>query len=464
MNAKRILITVNDGRIAINVLQTDIMRILRATPGLETYLLVHPRKLGYFTRLFADDKVHVVGNEPEPQGRLEFLFATVFLNSIPTRSLRIWQRTRYLGKGKPMLYAVASILRRAGRFRVWRRFLRLLDRRLAPTPRFYRELMDRVKPDLVFATNMMSRDDVALMRLAAERGVKTVGMVKSWDGPTTKLFVRTIPDLILVNNSTIKDELVSLYDVPPERVEAIGIPHYDGWKRADLAMPREEFFRELGLDPGKRTVVYAAAGDWMNSGDAEIVRQLSAATRDGRLPGVQILVRLHPKYASAAEGLAGLPHVVVMRPGTDVTGELVHWEYEDKDVRLLVSTLRWTDVIVNTASTFTIDAAVEDRPIVLIAFDGAGEEPYDRSVVRYYDREHMRQIVESGGAKLARSMDGLLDAIRSYLDDPSLDAAGRARIREDQCYRLDGQAGRRGAEALLRSLESRQPTPDRVAV
>jgi hypothetical protein len=302
---------------------------------------------------------------------------------------------------------------------------------------------------VIFLNTMMSPDDVALARLAARQGIATVGMIKGWDNPTTKTFIRTIPDKVVVHNELIKAEINRLYDVPVERIVVTGIPQYDRWLDPGLVVPKEELFRSLGLDPERRLILYAAAGDWMNKADEEIVRLLAAAIADGRLSGAQVLVRLHPKYPSTAEGLAGLPHVVVERPGTNVTGELVHWEYEERDLRRLVSTLKWSDVAVNTASTFTIDAAIIDRPIVLVGFDGARQLPYDSSVLRYYDREHMRPVVESGGARLAKSPEELVRAIASYLSDPSEDAEGRARIRETQCGRLDGRAGERIALTIL---------------
>lgn len=444
-----ILVTVNDGRIAMNIVRTDAFRQLLAEPDVYVTLLVNARKADYYRASFSGPRVTVIANTPSPQTRFELAFALLCLNSIPTFSLRIWQRTRYWEKGRYGLYTIAALCRFLGRFRAWRALLRLLNRSVVPVPAFYPTLLDTVQPDGIFATNMMSRDDVALLRLAKKRGIPSVGMIKSWDNPTTKSFIRDIPDTVIVHTELLKEEVVQLFDVPRERVVVSGLPQYDLWTDRSLLLSRDAFFAKIGADPAKRLLVYAAAGDWMNQADADIVRFLSGAIISGTFGPAQLLVRLHPKYASTAEQLATLPHVIVERPGTHVTKELVDWEYEDADTLHLMNTLAWSDVVMNTASTFTIDAAIFDKPIILIGYDGARQLPYDASVIRYYDREHMCQIMESGGATLVRSDVELAAAIIAALEHPEQNVAGRAAIVAAQCYRLDGKSGARVADALL---------------
>ena len=79
------------------------------------------------------------------------------------------------------------------------------------------------------------------------------------------------------------------------------------------------------------------------------------------------------------------------------------WDLPTDDIEHLVRLLRDADVVINTASTLAIDAAVLDRPVVSIAYDPSGDLPYDRSVRRYYDYTHMAHVVRAGAVKLAVS-------------------------------------------------------------
>jgi hypothetical protein len=47
----------------------------------------------------------------------------------------------------------------------------------------------------------------------------------------------------------------------------------------------------------------------------------------------------------------------------------------------------------------------------------------------------------------------LTDYINSYLRDPELDGIGRRKIREEQCWKLDGKSGERIANYILKYLD-----------
>ena len=58
----------------------------------------------------------------------------------------------------------------------------------------------------------------------------------------------------------------------------------------------------------------------------------------------------------------------------------------------------------------------------------------------------------SGGARLALTEEELILNINKYLNNPQRDAAGRQRIRDELLYKVDGQSGKRVADALLCAL------------
>ncbi|MBP9748878.1 hypothetical protein KBD18_01605, partial [Patescibacteria group bacterium] len=207
-------------------------------------------------------------------------------------------------------------------------------------------------------------------------------------------------------------------------------------------------------DPKRQLFLYAAAGDWMTPHDHEVLQDLLEwIARDELGAPAQVLLRLHPKYTSATEAAARGPHLIVDRPGVyQEEGTFLHWEFEDADVRHLANSLAHSAVVVNTASTLSIEAAFFDRPIVLIGYDGKQQIPSRDSVARFYQRDHYQRIVVSGGATLVVSAEAFRETIRAYLKNPSQDAAGRARIVSEQCWRVDGQAGHRVAATLISHL------------
>ena len=80
---------------------------------------------------------------------------------------------------------------------------------------------------------------------------------------------------------------------------------------------------------------------------------------------------------------------------------------------------------------------------------------------RYFDFTHQANLVRSGGLRLASDMSELMDAVASYVNDPSLESEARRKMVEEQTYRLDGQAGQRVADAVLDALADRALPPRR---
>jgi CDP-glycerol glycerophosphotransferase (TagB/SpsB family) len=114
----------------------------------------------------------------------------------------------------------------------------------------------------------------------------------------------------------------------------------------------------------------------------------------------------------------------------------------------LASLLRWADVSLTVGSTLAIDAALCDTPVVGVAFDGLQRLPYSRSIRRAYDYTHYRPLVETGGLRLAESEEQMIELVNRYLEDPELDSEGRARIAQEQGWRVDGRSGERVAQLI----------------
>ena len=84
-----------------------------------------------------------------------------------------------------------------------------------------------------------------------------------------------------------------------------------------------------------------------------------------------------------------------------------------------------------------------------MAFDGFRDRGYYQGVRHYYNFDHIRNLVASGGQKLAKDKSEFIAAINQYLADPGLDQAGRARLVFQQCGQVDGLASARLANYLL---------------
>lgn len=430
--------------ISRNIIGAPFLDLLLAQRDIRVVLIVPDQKKQFFERTFRRERLIVEG-VPRGLNRRDGTLRYLSLASSRTRSLAIKRATELGGSGTWLAWLIG---------RAWfRPVLRLLNRWGTPRGRFG-PLLDRYRPDVVFATDVQNENDVRLMTEARDRGIRVLGMVRSWDNLTCKGTLRIIPDVLAVNNDIVREEAVRLHGVPRGRIAVVGVPHYDRYPK--FAHSREEFSKAVGLDPEKRFVVFAPTGDRYLAENRVDQTAIELAAR--ALPrNFQLLVRLPPSDSVTLAGLNIAPNVVIHRPGQQLSRESAMFkinELSPEDDEVLRDTLAYGELVITGPSTMAIDAAVFDKPVILVAFDGAGDGGYYGSVRRYYDYDHWRPVIPTGGVRVAKHPDEFRDLIHQYLAHPEHDRAGRAEIVRRECFRLDGASSQRLVDALLASHNS----------
>ena len=439
---KTIFITSFHSSISRNILQTKVLTLLKER--YRVVLLVPERKVDYFKKEFAGDQVVVEGvfmllDSSDLAGRK---WALVLL---PTGPLFIKRRAKY-DEDKNFFKYLAKILPPFlfGRFRFIVEALRYFDYKRCASKRF-EKLFDKYKPDLVFSTDIQNEIDVNLLQNAKKIGVRTVGMVRSWDNLTCKGLMRFVPDRLIVENEISKNEAIKYNWVPPSRIEITGIPRYDQYHAVNW-ISRDDFLGELDFDSNRKTVFYAPIGDRYIS-DNQLDRLVIETLLE--LP-LNVLVRLPPNDIVNLEGLRndGLGILKIDKPGIrSWLGGTKSNELSLADDIRLRQTLSMADVVVAGPSTILVDGAFLGRPLVAVDFDEK-ERIYVDSVRRYYDYDHLRKAIESGGVAMARSRLQLLHHIDELLVEPELYREGRERIVKEQCFTRDAKSSERLTRAI----------------
>lgn len=443
---RTIFITCIRGLVARNILATDAFSRLAGRPGVRIVVVAADKNIPQLRREFGGSNVVFEGialREKEIAGGRERLLWTIATNLLPSETRRVQRRVKLATDGSRLDFAVSALLGFLGRFHPVRRAFRAMWSAFV-TGREFEYLFRQYDPDLLFATDIYTLEDVKLMRLARHRGVHSVGMVRSWDNVTSKTLPMHIPDRVLVNGPRIRDELARYGDVPQDRITIVGVPHYDQY-RPEASTPRAEFLRQLGFDPARPLVLFATPSDHYlrdNLVSPLVVEALGES-------GVQVLVRPPLVGRSGLEGRALPENVRLDDPGD--FGDFVNIHMSRASDRHLADSLNAADVVVTWASTMIVDAAVFGKPVILVGFDD-GPRPYHTGIRRYYDYEHHRAILSSGGVRLAASPAELREWVLRYASDPALDRGGRERIIAELCGPLDGRAGERLASCLLDEL------------
>lgn len=436
---KTIFITSFHVLISRNILATGILPLL-ANGSRRVVILCPKKKEEFFRKEFEKDGVIVEPIAAKLNWR-DFICRFLSLASLRTKTLWLKRRTEMKGVG-----AVFSEIMPVS-------LMGWLTRRLSPilTPKNrFQSLLEKYKPELIFSTDVQNEYDLSLIQDARKRGIKIIGMVRSWDNLATKGLLRIIPDVLLVNNEIVKREAMELHGVPAEKIQVVGLPHYDNYFQTPK-LSRSELTEKLGLSAEKKFVLFAPVGDRYltnNFVDKNVLILL-----DKILPNDwEILVRLPP--ADSVKNLESgnfSARVKIYRPGRHL-GNIKNTELSVVDDEILIASIKYTDLLVVGPSTMVIDAAIFDKPVILIGFDGRENRPYLESIRRYYDYNHFQPIIGSGGAPLARNEEEFEKFVKVYLANPAIDRAGRRKIVELECQFTDGQSSQRVVKELEKFL------------
>jgi hypothetical protein len=178
---------------------------------------------------------------------------------------------------------------------------------------------------------------------------------------------------------------------------------------------------------------------------------LDDAIEANEIPGKPvILFRRHPvdPMERWQKVLQRARHVVVDNPWQLGAKVLGHTNIGVDDICKLASTLYYSGVHVNVASTMTVDGAIFDKYQVGPAYDDSPSRKYNRAALECYHQEHFLPIAQSGGIDIARTRQNLIRAVRSGFTNPQQMREGRRRIVQEICTFDDGRCASRVASAV----------------
>jgi hypothetical protein len=330
----------------------------------------------------------------------------------------------------------------------------------------YRRRFEQREVDLVAVFSLEGRREMLLGEAARASGLPLGVMIRSRDNLAAKIQHLPEAEVYLVWSEATRGFMAGMYpEIDPQRIVVTGSPQFDRHLDPRLRLSRAAFFERVGLDPARPMIVYTMATPGLIDHEIDIVQHLADAAHEGRFArGAQLLVRGHPRMFGSNVRLLHREWPEARGFPRPAAAAYLSPEHEAAVVRLVLddepmhlSTLAYQDVQVNVCGTMTIDSAILDKPVVNVWYDLRRDIAAGLSVRRFYERSDVKQMLSYGASRLARDADDCVRSINAYLEDPSLDAAGRRRAREEDCGPLDGRAGERVARALLGMVDDKQP-------
>jgi hypothetical protein len=200
-------------------------------------------------------------------------------------------------------------------------------------------------------------------------------------------------------------------------------PAFDGtYDEAYLADLRQK----LGLNPNKKTLLFTAT--WDKSGQSAIAQWADKLTM--LTPDYNVMVTVHPwtspQFIAAIENTAG---VIFIR----------HYD--------VIAYIMLADVCIGDTSSILGECCALDKPIISF------KVPTGKRTV-----PHVHEMIRNFSLQIS-DVSELNDAIKQSLANPAAKQAERAEANRIMFDKLDGLAGKRAADEILRFFPQLNPQP-----
>lgn len=453
---KTVLAIVTKGLVCRNFLRSGVLTHLLADQEMRV-VLVLPRNVSpEFCRDFDHPRVVIEKVPMMSHGWFRgYLFTPFTRNLLFTRTRRLLLR---YGSGKIkrtsfflyaltwMVYAPLSHLSWLKRLTEWIEMHAFPDNEVA-------SLFDTYQPSLVVALSLLSKEDVAFLKQAKRRGIPTLAMPKGWD-TLDRYHFEVKPDHLALQNPCMVRFGERYHGYDRSKLHLIGFPIFDFSVKPEYLWPRERLCAAFGLDPSRPYIVYGSEGVWSRD-ELPVVEKIVEWVQSERFGKISLVIRPYFGFIKTHpfRGMAGLPHVAIDDEHRLQPFFPDGWDPTEEETVRLANLMRHAAVVICVRSTLSLDAAVVDRPVINVGYHAYIDDRGVDSTERFYEMDFYQDVLRSDGVAFVKNEDELAIAIQDALTHPEHRAEGRARLRDELCYRTDGKAAERFA-TLISELAS----------
>jgi len=244
-----------------------------------------------------------------------------------------------------------------------------------------------------------------------------VAYVYSWDHPCKQATFSKYVDRYLVWNSSMKNDVVTLQDIPPSRVQTVGASQFSYIKRY-LESPDTEVTTPYDFD--YYYYMLATYEPLMVEQETNIARTL-AQTLSNISPHLKLVVRLYPlqKRIDLYDVLAGTPGIVVdSNFGKTKSGVLM----AENELRKKLDKIHSAVAVVHNGSTVGLEASYLDTPTLVLDMRG-----YDYGVsVRHplhlrkfvHQYQNQKYLLDTHSPNVIRDLHDLERVLRQVYESP----------------------------------------------
>ncbi len=263
-----------------------------------------------------------------------------------------------------------------------------------------REILVAIAPEKLFCSHQRGVQCAPIFAAAQDLGIETITVIYSWDNlPKARMALQA--NKYLVWSDYMKQELKLYYpEIKEQQIFVTGTPQFECYHQPENVIPKEVFYERYNLDIHKKIICYSGDDVLTCPDDPKYLDDLADELIKNNLDNkYQILLRRCPVDISGRfdKIISKYPDLIKQAPPL--------WNFEPnsswttiyplpEDVKLLVSTAYYSDVVVNLGSTMAFDFGMFDKPCAYINYDQENKVNSNWSVKWIYQLQHFKSMVD----------------------------------------------------------------------
>lgn len=315
-----------------------------------------------------------------------------------------------------------------------------------------------------------SESEATLTFWARRLGITVVHMIANYDHLTSKGYRGVPVDHLLVWGAQMNEDAVELHGIERERVTPIGSVRYN-LAFAQKHIGRNQFLRKIGLDPSKKTILFAGGmAEFHYFEMIQLFEELKEKDSE-----YQLIMRLYPdKSFMRGPHIKPLIFFCINTPGVyasiadpNYAFGIIDQEVPQIEEDELIHALEHSDVVINLLSTIALEACIYDKPIIYMLYYPMSGYAWRKppEYIDYTKLLHNRRMVDYDLAEIARSREELINAIEYSIENPKARQGQRKRAVLREIGELDGRGYDRLVEACCAAFaKDLRKDRDRIAV
>lgn len=289
----------------------------------------------------------------------------------------------------------------------------------------YKSILKEINPSVIFSTHQRAMNAVPIVMAAHQLEIKTVGAIFSWDNlPKARLTVRT--NEYIVWSEYMKQEMNLFYpEIKNDNITITGTPQFEFYYEDDFIINKDDFFDSYNLDISKKIICFSGDDVRTSPFDANYLEDIASVIQTEKLD-LQILLRRAPVDVSGRfdNVISKYPNIIKeVTPNWNFDkNDKENWQViypKFMDISLLVSTVFYSDTVVNLGSTMAHDFSIFNKSAIYLNYDPVPSDSW--SVETIYKYQHFRSMGELSPVIWLNSKKDIKDVLLNALNNTNTD-------------------------------------------